>query len=199
MDIKADKIKDIIVDNLPYFLLLVVPFLLLFKFVVPEVQKVGGTLETNKQVKEQLEMEQTKYENLKMQQAAQNRQKKVVKDGKVVYEVKGMKFSPEASFAPLFELVLTVAQQSGIRIHSIDYNYSPVGDKIFDAKIPGYNAAELAITAVGTYTEFQTFFKSVIKEPYVSNFAEMEITPWDRDKKILINKFKLRLYTKTME
>lgn len=148
--------------------------------------------------KSQYEQVKEQYDALKAQQELQNRQKKVVKDGKVVFDAPDMKFSPDASFAPLFELVLTIAQQSGIRIRAIDYDYAPQEDMIFAAKIDGYNVCELNMVAVGTYTEFQTFFKSIMKEQYLTNLAEVELTPWEKDKKVLIAKIKLRLYTRTI-
>ena len=109
-----------------------------------------------------------------------------------------MQFSPDASFAPLFELILTIAEQSGIRIRAIDYDYAPAEDMIFAAKLEGYNACELNMVAVGSYSEFQVFLKTIMKEQYVTNLAEVELTPWDKDKKVLIAKIKLRLYTRTM-
>ena len=109
-----------------------------------------------------------------------------------------MQFSPDASFAPLFELVLTLAQQNGVRIRSIDYNYSPADDVISMAKIEGYNTCQLDMVLVGSYSEIQNFFRAVLKEQYVTNLAEVELTPWEKDKKILIAKVKLNLYTRTI-
>ena len=69
---------------------------------------------------------------------------------------------------------------------------------IFAAKINGYNVCELNMVTVGSYTELQNFFKSIMKEQYLTNLAEVELTPWEKDKKVLIAKIKLRLYTRTI-
>lgn len=189
---------NILKENATYAAPILLVVVLFVNFVIPQFTKSVDAVKLLKSNKAQYEQVVEQYNMLKMQQDAQNRQKKVVKDGKVIFEAPDMQFSPDASFAPLFELVLTIAQQSGIRIRAIDYNYSPQEDAIFAAKLEGYNTCELNMVIVGSYTEIQTFFKTIMKEQYVTNLAEVELNPWDKDKKVLIAKVKLRLYTRTL-
>lgn len=195
---KTKIILNILKDNIVYVLPIIIAFVLFANFVVPEFNKGVKTFRRLVDTKAQYEQVKEQYDMLKAQQDMQNRQKKVVKDGKVIFDAPDMRFSPDASFAPLFELVLTIAQQSGIRIRAIDYNYSPQEDMVFAAKINGYNVCELNMVTVGSYTELQNFFKSIMKEQYLTNLAEVELTPWEKDKKVLIAKIKLRLYTRTI-
>ena len=189
---------NILKENENYAAPILLVVVLFVNFVIPQFTKSVDAVKLLKSNKAQYEQVVEQYNMLKMQQDAQNRQKKVVKDGKVIFEAPDMQFSPDASFAPLFELVLTIAQQSGIRIRAIDYNYSPQEDAIFAAKLEGYNTCELNMVIVGSYTEIQTFLKTIMKEQYVTNLAEVELNPWDKDKKVLIAKVKLRLYTRTL-
>lgn len=190
---------NIIKENLIYAALILLALVLFIFVVLPEGGKGINAFKTMKEKEVSYNQLKEQYDALKMQQDAQNRAKKIVKDGKVIFDAPGMQFSPDASFAPLFELMLTLAQQSGIRIRAIDYNYTPADDIVFNAKLQGYNACELSMIAVGSYSEFQNFFKSVMKEQYLSSLAEVEMTPWEKDKKVLITKLKLRLYTRTMD
>ncbi len=116
---------------------------------------------------------------------------------KKIYKLEGEKFSNEASFAPLFDNLLTIAKESGIRIRSVDYNFQPEKDPIFAAKLNGYNVCELETTVVGKYSEIQTFLKTLLSEKYLVNFAQIEIVSWQRDKSVLIANLKIRFYTKT--
>ena len=195
---KSKIIVNILKENAVYVLPILVVLVLFVNFVIPQFDKGLKSYRNMNDSKTQYEQVKEQYDALKAQQELQNRQKKVVKDGKVVFDAPDMRFSPDASFAPLFELVLTIAQQSGIRIRSIDYNYAPQEDMIFAAKINGYNVCELNMVTVGSYTELQNFFKSIMKEQYLTNLAEVELTPWEKDKKVLIAKIKLRLYTRTI-
>ena len=195
---KSKIIVNILKENAVYVLPILVVLVLFVNFVIPQFDKGLKSYRNMNDSKAQYEQVKEQYDALKAQQELQNRQKKVVKDGKIVFDAPDMRFSPDASFAPLFELVLTIAQQSGIRIRSIDYNYAPQEDMIFAAKINGYNVCELNMVTVGSYTELQNFFKSIMKEQYLTNLAEVELTPWEKDKKVLIAKIKLRLYTRTI-
>lgn len=195
---KTKIILNILKENAVYVLPIFLVIILFFVFVTPKFPSTINAVKILKQNETSYKDQKKQYDSLKFQQDNQNRTKKVVKDGKVIFDAPGMQFSPDASFAPLFELVLTIAQQSGIRIRAIDYNYAPEEDMIFSARIEGYNACELNMIAVGTYSEFQVFFKTVMKEQYLTSLVELELTPWEKDKKILIAKIKLRLYTRTM-
>lgn len=149
--------------------------------------------------KSELETKQSQLEQIKQQKlSSQTQKKKESGSGKVIYEVLGEQFSPEASFGIMFENVLANITNSGIKIRSIDYNYQPVDDKVLLTNMDGYNACELSFVTVGNYTQLQNFFKNITKEKYLTNIYEIYIEPYDKDKTILIAKFKIRLYTKTI-
>ena len=98
----------------------------------------------------------------------------------------------------MFENILSNITNSGLRIRTIDYNYSPADDKILQTNSPGYNACELAFLTVGNYSQLQNFFKNIAKENYLTGINEIYLEPYDKDKSILIARFKIRLYTKTI-
>lgn len=158
------------------------------------------TIEEKKQEKLTKENKLAQLEAAKRKQEENSNElsKKESKSGKVIYEVLGQQFSSEASFGIMFENILANITNSGVRIRSIDYNYSPQNDKVLQTNAVGYNACELSFTTVGSYSQLQNFFKSIAKENYLTNLYEVYIEPYDKDKTILIAKFKVRLYTKTV-
>lgn len=147
-------------------------------------------VETKKQKVQQLMRERQSVQEKPQQE------KKVAKSGKVIYEVLDQQFSPEASFGIMFENVISNITASGVKIRSIEYNYHPQDDKVLSANAPGYNACELSFVTVGSYAQLQAFFKNITKENYLTNIYEVYIEPYDKNKTILIAKFKIRLYTK---
>ena len=154
-----------------------------------EVENKKNELTTKKEkLQQQLEANKKRSEQLE----------KSASSGKVIYEVSGQQFSAEASFGIMFENVLSNITNSGVRIRSINYNYQPVDDAILLTNIPGYNACELSFVTVSNYVQLQSLFKNIAKEKYLSNINEVYIEPYDKDKTILIAKFKIRLYTKTI-
>ncbi len=191
--------EKFIKDNILYLLIVVIVFF----GCLYGVFTLGATLFNNgselRSKNEELESQKAKLEQIKAQKisAAQKEEKKN-ENSKVIYEVLGQQFSPEASFGIMFENILANMTNSGLRIHSIDYNYSPADDLILQANAPGYNACELSFTTVGNYSQLQTFFKNLAKETYLTEINEVYIEPYDKDKSILISRFKVRLYTKTI-
>ena len=191
-------------DKIIYFILPVIVLAIVIVLLVagPEETSISNGLSkldevANKQ--NDLEVKKDKLEQLKKQKEAEQKQeKKESKSGKVIYEVSGEQFSAEASFGIIFENLLANITNSGIRIRSIEYNYQPTEDKILSTNLGGYNACELSFVTVGSYSQFQTFFKNIARENYLSSINEVFIEPYDKDKTILITRFKIRLYTKTI-
>lgn len=154
-----------------------------------EVENTKNTVQTKKDQLAQL---------IAAKQKRETQLEKTSNSGKVIYEVSGEQFSAEASFGIMFENVLSNITNSGVRIRSINYNYQPDEDTILLTNIPGYNACELSFVTVSNYTQLQNLFKNIAKEKYLSSINEVFIEPYDKDKTILISKFKIRLYTKTI-
>ena len=198
-----DKNSTFIQDNILFILL---PILALAVGVYFSYTNITLGLEAHSTLQEKKAEKQTKQSKLSQLLEAKRRQeeaeksevKKESKSGKVIYEVLGQQFSPEASFGIMFENILSNIATSGVRIRSISYNYTPQTDKVLQTNAPGYNACELSFTTISNYSQLQRFFKSLAKESYLTNIYEVYIEPYDKDKTILITKFKIRLYTKTM-
>ncbi len=188
---------QIVKDNWLYFLIVIVVFAFGFKVIPPQVTKTMDIVKMASTAKSDLTQKQATENNLRIQAELSNKAKAPIVDGKKIYELEGTQFSPEASFAPLFEVVLTIAQNSGVRIRSIDYNYAPEADPIYASRLPEYNVCELSIVAVGTYSQLQNFFKGLMKDSNLNYLAEVEMQPWEKDRTILISNVKVRLYTKT--
>lgn len=196
-----NAINKLIQENIVYFL---IPVILFGAGVYFSIGKISNVLTNINALTEKKQEKITKETKLSQLQAAKARQEQIVehkkesKSGKVIYEVLGQQFSSEASFGIMFENILANITNSGIRIRSIDYNYTPMNDKVLQTNAAGYNACELSFTTVGNYSQLQNFFKSIAKENYLTNLYEVYIEPYDKDKTILIAKFKVRLYTKTV-
>ena len=163
------------------------------------IQKCFASYQDRSVKQEELNTKNAKLESIRQQKAnSENQKKKEAQSGKVIYEVLGQQFSSEASFGIIFENILSHITNTGLRVRSIDYNYAPQDDKILMTNAQGYNACELGFVTVGNYSQLQKFFKNIAKEKYLSNINELYIEPYDKDKTILIARFKIRLYTKTI-
>ena len=189
--------EKLIKENITYIFLVIIVFIggLYASYHFGSLALTSHSEATQKN--EELQIKQEKLNQIKRQKTASTKKDETT-SGKVIYEVMGQQFSPEASFGIMFENILSNITNSGVRIRSIDYNYQPIDDKILMTKMAGYNACELSFITVGNYTQLQNFFKNIAKEKYLSNLYEIYIEPYDKDKTILVARFKIRLYTKTI-
>lgn len=194
--------EKLIKDHIIFILLVVVALIgvvygiIYYSGSIPEIQSAV----TDKQ--QEVETKKARLEKLKNEVQKTpveiKVEKRQPKSGKVIYEVLGQQFSADASFGIMLENLISTIVNSGVKIRSIEYNYNPQGDIIKDAGAHGYNACEMSFVAVGNYAQFQAFFKNLMREKYLTSIYEIYIEPYDKDKTILISKFKIRLYTKTV-
>ncbi len=189
--------EKLLKENLQYILLVVIVLIGGIYGVFVNGSALATNLSDVSAKQQELETKQQNLDTLKAK-AQSSSKKKESNSGKVIYEVLGQQFSSEASFGIMFENVLSNITNSGVRIRSIDYNYQPQDDKILMTNIQGYNSCELSFVTVGNYSQLQNFFKNITKEKYLSSIQEIYIEPYDLDRSILIARFKIRLYTKTI-
>lgn len=144
------------------------------------------------------ELEDVRIQYERKKQLYESKQARGMNMDKKVYETEDIQFGTGASFAKPFETMINIAKDSKIRIKSIKYAYDKQAaeDPLTVADIKGYNICEMAITAVGTYSQIKAFLSGILAQPYLVRLPEVKMTPWGYDKSILIADFKITLYTK---
>ena len=145
--------------------------------------------------RENLKGIQNNLNNVRLQEEKRKNRPKMAE--KVIFEPTGIQLGAGASFAEPFEEMIDTAKSSKIRIKSIKYNYKPENDPITKNTLEDYNACEMKITAVGTYSQLKNFFSNMLAKPYLSRIGGIRIEPWGFDRSILVAHFNLTLYTYT--
>ena len=190
--IQALGVPTLILFILPLALIVMLEQFCFVKAIEP-FNMAKQRLETSTQ---ELEDMRIQYERSK--QLFEAKQKNGVAADKKVYETEDIQFGTGASFSKPFEIMINIAKDSKIRIKSIKYAYDKQAatDPLTVAEIKGDNICEMAITAVGTYSQIKAFLSGILAQPYLVRLPEITMTPWGYDKSILIADFKITLYTK---
>jgi len=90
--------------------------------------------------------------------------------------------------------ILTLLRENLIKTRSIKYEYDPQSDS-FVRNVPSeYHVAKLDTEMIGTYKNFESFLKELYKHEHFLDISNIEIVPYQKDKKILLIKFQLKLY-----
>ncbi len=100
----------------------------------------------------------------------------------------------ESVIANEFSEILTLIRGNSIKTRSIKYQYDPQDDNFVKNVPDKYNVAKLDIEMIGTYKDFEGFLKELYKHEHFLDISSIEVVPYQKDKKILIIKFQLKLY-----
>lgn len=100
----------------------------------------------------------------------------------------------ESVIANEFAEILTLIRGNAIKTRSIKYEYDPKDDNFVKNVPDKYNVAKLDIEMIATYKDFERFLKELYKHEHFLDISSFEIVPYQKDKKILIIKFQLKLY-----
>ena len=116
------------------------------------------------------------------------------KTPKAVFKPIEQGMDTESVIANEFAEILTLIRGNAIKTRSIKYEYDPKDDNFVKNVPDKYHVAKLDIEMIGTYKDFEGFLKELYKHEHFLDIASFEIVPYEKDKKILIIKFQLKLY-----
>lgn len=119
----------------------------------------------------------------------------VAKKNKKIYKPEGGGMDMESSFTVLFDDVIEMAKYNGIKIYSIEYIYNPTTDEVVKGAPDKYNVCQLNMQMISDYIDLESFFKELYKYPYLVSLDNIEISSYEKNKKLLVTKLHLKLYS----
>lgn len=101
----------------------------------------------------------------------------------------------ESSFTVIFDDIIDMAKYNGIRIYAIEYTYNPPEDEFVKGAPTKYNVCQVNMQIIADYPDLESFLKELYKYPYLVNLDKIEVTPYPKNKKILLTILQMRLYS----
>lgn len=187
---KFQKVVLALLGVIAIFVLLVVAKLVP---VVTEYVKVAGEHVTT--VKK-LEEQKRTLEDMKAKMAETEEKDKNDKNAlvKKFYRPIERGVDAEGVIASEFAEILELVRANSIKMRSIKYDYNPSDDN-FVRNVPSeYYVARINAEMISTYKNFESFLKELYKHEHFLDISNIEIVPYQKDKKILLIKFQLKLY-----
>lgn len=164
-------------------------------YIYPKAQNAYGAYEALKAQKAAVESLQNELNELKQKQ--QQEEVLAQQDSKPIYTNEAETGGDAISvFGIMFEDIISAAKESKMKLRSIEYNTAPAGDMIYDNIKDYYNVCVVKLELIGTYSQFKSYFDTIYNYPYLINISKAELTPYERNKKILIGKVDIALYSK---
>lgn len=188
IEVYFKKFKSIIL----ILVLTLVVFGYIISKIIPIVTDIVKISQNYKTAVTTLADKERTYKNLK--EKTEKAEAENQKTPKAVYKPIEQGMDTESIVANQFAEILTFIRGNAIKTRSIKYEYDPKDDK-FVKNIPDkYHVAKLDIEMISTYKEFEGFLKELYKHEHFLDISSIEIIPYDKDKKVLIIKFQLKLY-----
>lgn len=133
-----------------------------------------------------------KLETLKAAEAQKDMQlagqvKKIYKP-----EVAGM--DAESSFTVPFDDIIEMAKYNGVKIYAVEYVYNPTGDEFVTGASDKFNVCQLNMQVIADYSDLESFLKELYKYPYLVNMDKIELSPYEKNKAILLGNLQIKLY-----
>ena len=100
-----------------------------------------------------------------------------------------------SEFSPMFDNIITMIKQNGLRMKSINYNTS-FDDNLLKNGGGAYSGYKVDFELVGYYPQFTAFLSDISIYPYFINISKFEILPYQYDKRILIANVSIVFYSK---
>ena len=100
-------------------------------------------------------------------------------------------------FFTLYSDLIEMVHANSIKIKSMEYTYNPENDAFVKFSKDMYFVCEVNMELVSNYSQLGKFIQEVVQYPYYIRFLDVEVKPYDKDKKILISNVSLRLYART--
>ena len=102
----------------------------------------------------------------------------------------------KSDFSPMFENIITMIKQNGLRMKSINYNMSPEGDNLIKNGGGAYSGCRVDFELVGYYPQFTALLNDFDLYPYFISIGKFEVQPYQYDKRILIANISVVFYAK---
>ena len=125
----------------------------------------------------------------------EQKKKTLTGQSKKVYAPDVANLGTESSFTGFFDTILQMLNYNGIKVYSIEYSYNPSEDEVIQKAQGKYNVCLLTMELVAGYSNLENFLKEIYKYPYLLNINELKISPYSKNKKILLTKLQLKLYS----
>lgn len=105
----------------------------------------------------------------------------------------------EAVMAEAFGDILQLIRTNSIKTRAVKYDYNPSDDNFVKNASAKYNVCILSLEMIADYKHFQAFLRDLYKHEHFLEISNIEIVPYEKDKKILLIKSQIKLYSQKSE
>jgi len=175
-----------------YIIIIVLGFIYALVSIKP---LIGGSIRLGNEIKAKKIEVADLGRKLDALKAAQDEKMSSAEQTKKIFKPATSGMDAESSFSVILDDVIEMAKYNQVKVYSVSYIYNPPDDDFVKGAASNYNVCQLNMQLVADYRDFQTFLEDIYKYPYFLNIDKVELSPYLRDKKILLINMQLKLYS----
>ncbi len=197
-DVLSNVIKKCGIYIVVLILVIIASFYFIVGIPVSSDAPLPASIENYK--KEKQLVEEIKQKQSELNRILEDKKRKIEAAKKATvkdfYSVQNPSGDVVSEFAPMFDNIITMIKQNGIRMKSIKYNPNPIDDNLIKNGNSQYSGCRVNFELVGYYPQFVAFLNDINMYPYFINVSKFEIVPYQYDKRILIANVSIMFYSK---
>ena len=163
--------------------------------IVPKAQAVHQNIARIEEMEAKVNDLNVKYLEVQKRQNIEN-MKYANLEQKIIYQPQYAYSNSLLALNGMLEDITNKALKNQLKLRKIDYIENLTNDVITTNDPNSYNACGVKLSLIGSYLEFQKFLNEIFTYPYLINLNTIDITPYQRDKRVLIIDVTLHMYAK---
>ena len=165
------------------------------KVVLPKYDELNNV--STKLEQEEKNLSKKKNELLTVQNKLKKLKDSITGSQKKIYSPVESDLGNDTLFFTLYNDVIEMVHANSIKIKAIDYKYNPETDEFVKFGKDVYFVCDINMELVSSYTNLGKLIENIQQYPYYIKINELDVKPYNKDKKILITNMSLRLYAHT--
>ncbi len=178
-----------------YFLVIVLVIAFCIYQIIPKVQNVQDNINRIAEMETKVNDLNVKYLEVQKRQNIEN-MKYANLEQKSIYQPQYTYSNSLLALNGMLEEITNMALKNQLKLRKIDYIENLTNDVIISNDPNSYNACGVKLSLIGPYIEFQKFLNELFIYPYLVNINTIDISPYQKDKRILIIDVTLHMYAK---
>ena len=183
-------------ESLMYLAGIIVVAVFLFQKIQPEFtrtidlyKQVGQQKDVAAGISKQLSVAKEKVERKKKMRLLDDMTKKVYSPAE------GVSLDADSAFSVLLDDIIEISRKNHIKTHSIQSTLNPSEDVFVKCDKEHFSAYQLDMKIVSDYSDFEGFIRELYAYNYLININNIEIYPYQKNKRILLINLTLTLYS----
>lgn len=183
-------------ESLMYLAGIIVVAVFLFQKIQPEFtrtidlyKQVGQQKDVAAGISKQLSVAKEKVERKKKMRLLDDMTKKVYSPAE------GVSLDADSAFSLLLDDIIEISRKNHIKTHSIQSTLNPSEDVFVKGDKEHFSAYQLDMKIVSDYSDFEGFIRDLYAYNYLININNIEIYPYQKNKRILLINLTLTLYS----